>query len=239
VRVNQPLVDVLSVPNGPRISQLLFGEGFEVSKSEGNHSLGKAGCGYEGWVPTAALASSRAASHRVTALATYVYAKPDMKSELRLRLPYLAQVKVVATTGLFAQTPEGYVFAAHLSPTPAQDFVAEAERFIGIPYLWGGRSSSGVDCSGLVQLALLSTGVITPRDSGPKAVSIGKPLPLDAPLQRGDLIFWQGHVGIMQNATTLLHATAFSTSVMVEPLEATVARVQAQGYGEVTAIRRV
>ncbi len=239
MRGNQPLTDLLDAPNGQRISQLLFGESFAVEKTVGPHSFGRTACGYEGWLPSAALAEPRTATGYVSAMATFIYAKPDMKSELRLRLPFMARVKVLSTENGFARTPEGYVFARHLSADNLQDHVATAARFIGVPYLWGGRSSLGIDCSGLAQMALNSVGVSAPRDSGPQAARIGTALPLDAPLQRGDFIFWRGHVGMMASPETLLHATAFSMSVITEPLAVTVARVKADGHGDITAIRRL
>jgi len=239
VRVNKPLVDLLNAPNGARISQLLFGEGFTVEKTEGAFSFGAAGCGYQGWLPSVVLERNREASHYISTLATYVYTKPDMKSETRLRLPYRARVLVQKTEGDFSQTPEGFIFAAHLSTDPVADFVGEAERFLGVPYLWGGRSSLGIDCSGLAQISLLAGGVAAPRDSGPQSRSIGKALPLDAPLKRGDFVFWKGHVGMMQDSENLLHATAFSMTVLSEPLATTTRRIQAQGHGNITALRRV
>ncbi len=239
MRGNQPLTDLLDAPNGKRVSQLLFGEAFTVEKTDGANSFGRMACGYQGWLRSAALAESRAASHHVSAMATFIYAQPDMKSELRLRLPFGSQVKVLGTEGDFSRLPEGYAFTAHLSDQPATDFVSIAERFLGVPYLWGGRSSLGVDCSGLAQMALQAAGLEAPRDSGPQAKSIGKAVPDGTPLKRGDFIFWRGHVGLMQTADTLLHATAFSMSVMLEPLAATVARVEAQGYGGITAMRRI
>ncbi|NOR62830.1 MAG: NLP/P60 hydrolase [Rhodobacteraceae bacterium] len=239
MRSNQPVIDVLDAPNGKRVSQLLFGEKFEVAKTERAYSFGQMQCGYQGWVQSAALAERRTASHSISTLGTFIYAAPDMKSEVRLRLPFGAKVKVQSTEGQFAKLPEGYVFAAHLSQAPVPDFVATAEQFIGIPYLWGGRSSLGIDCSGLAQMALHSAGIQAPRDSGPQAKSAGKLQPEGEPLQRGDLVFWNGHVGLMQGSETLLHATAFSMRVMAEPLATTVARIEALGYGEITAIRRL
>ncbi len=239
MRGNQPLTDLLDAPNGKRISQLLFGEAFTVEKTKGAYSYGQMACGYAGWVPSAALAESRTANHHVSAMGSFVYARPDMKSALRLRLPFGAKVMVTGHDGPFARLPEGYIFAAHLDDAPAPDFVSTAERFLGAPYLWGGRSSLGIDCSGLAQMVLHAAGLAAPRDSGPQAKSIGAAIALDAPLRRGDFIFWRGHVGIMHSSDTLLHATAFSMSVMLEPLVETVARVRAQGHGGITAIRRV
>ena len=239
MRINRPVIDLLNAPTGSRISQLLFGEDFEVERVEGAQSFGHARCGYQGWLPSAALAENRRSSHYVCALASFVYAAPDMKTEYRLRLPMSARVNVSGTDGEFSRIPEGYIFTQHLASGPMPDYTTTAERFLGTPYLWGGRSSTGVDCSGLVQLVLHIAGMNTARDSGPQSSSIGKPLPLDARLKRGDLVFWGGHVGIMQNATHLLHATAFSMQVMSEALSTTAARVRSQGYGEISAIRRL
>jgi len=239
MRGNQPVTDLLDSPNGKRISQLLFGEAFAVEKTEGAHSFGKMACGYQGWVPSAALAEPREASHFVNAMATYIYAKPDMKSDVRLRLPFMAKVSVQKTEGTFAKLAEGFIFAAHLSHAPASDYVATAERFLGVPYLWGGRASLGIDCSGLAQMALHSAGIAAPRDSGPQANTAGVSIPSDATLRRGDLVFWKGHVGLMQDPKRLLHATAYSMSVLTESLVTTVARVKAQGYGDIITIRRI
>lgn len=239
MRGNQPVIDLLDAPNGKRISQLLFGEAFAVQKTGGTYSFGHMDGGYEGWLPSAALAETRVASHYVSAMGTFIYAEPDMKSELRLRLPFKAQVKVLGNEGPFARLPEGYVFSAHLNHELEPDFVATAERFLGVPYLWGGRSSLGIDCSGLAQMALHTAGVTAPRDSGPQAASIGAAIALDAPLKRGDFVFWGGHVGIMQSSETLLHATAFLMHVMAEPLAGAVARIEAQGHGGIATVRRV
>lgn len=239
MRGNQPITDLLDAPNGQRISQLLFGEAFTVEKTDSAYSFGRMACGYQGWLPGAALAEPREASHHVAAMGTFVYARPDMKSELRLRLPFAARVKVLNTENDFAHIPEGYIFAKHLKAPIVLDYVAIAERFLGVPYLWGGRSSLGIDCSGLAQMALHAVGRAAPRDSGPQSRSIGAAIAPNAPLQRGDFIFWNGHVGIMQSAETLLHATAFSMSVMQEPLAVAVARIKAKGHGDITAIRRV
>ncbi len=142
----------------------------------------------------------------------------------------------------FAVTSEGgFVFRAHLVAieAPAADFVAVAETLIGAPYLWGGKSSMGVDCSGLVQASLLIAGVDAPRDSDLQEAMLGERVGEGAPLRRGDLVFWKGHVGIMRDGATLLHANAAHMLVASEPLDAARARNLAAGAGPVTSVKRL
>jgi cell wall-associated NlpC family hydrolase len=135
----------------------------------------------------------------------------------------------------------GFIWRAHLAPleAPAPDFVAVAEALIGAPYLWGGKSSLGVDCSGLVQIALLSAGKEAPRDSDMQEARLGSPVERDAPLRRGDLVFWKGHVGIMRDAETLLHANGTHMLVSSEPLALVRERNLSAGAGDITNIRRL
>jgi cell wall-associated NlpC family hydrolase len=131
---------------------------------------------------------------------------------------------VTARNGDFAITAEGlHVYGAHLAPlaAAAPDFVAVAERFLEAPYLWGGRTWQGIDCSGLVQTALCEAGFRAPRDSDMMERSLGAPIAPDealANLRRGDLVFWKGHVGIMRDMETLLHANGAAMRVVSEPL---------------------
>lgn len=122
----------------------------------------------------------------------------------------------------------------------APDFAGTAERLVGTPYLWGGRTSLGLDCSGLVQLCLAVAGIAAPRDADQQERSLGDAVPPDREtLARGDLVFWRGHVGLMLDATRLIHANGFHMAVAVEPLETAVARILEKSYGPVTAIRRI
>ncbi len=195
--------------------------------------------GYVGYVPVDVLGVTCAATHIVSAAAALSFAGPDIKAPVRERLPMGARLAVVDDDGSFLTLEDGgFVHRRHLEPLDARapDFVAVAERLTGVPYRWGGRSGDGIDCSGLVQLALAFAGIAAPRDSDQQA-ALGEPVADAAPLARGDLVFLPGHVGIMTSATELLHANAHWMAVVAEPLADMLAR-QPEGGG-ITAIRRV
>ena len=147
--------------------------------------------------------------------------------------------------GDFAVSADGlYVWARHLAESGWRepDYVAVAERFLETPYLWGGRTSEGIDCSGLVQTALAAAGVASPRDSDMQEAALGEPIAIDdprTPLERGDLVFWKGHVGIMRDSATLLHANGWHMKVVSEPLAEARDRIAANGGGDVTSVRRL
>ena len=205
--------------------------------------------GYVGYVASDALGSATPSpTHRVTALRTFVYPAADMK------LPPVATLSIGSLLALGQEaetrgTPffwladySGTVVARHvaaLDARPEPDFVAVAERFLETPYLWGGRSSLGIDCSGLVQLSLAAAGLSAPRDTDQQQQAIGSAVEGDlAGLQRGDLLFWEGHVGILRDRETLLHASGFQMAVVSEPLAVVLARYEKAGY-PITAVRRL
>jgi cell wall-associated NlpC family hydrolase len=198
--------------------------------------------GYVGYLPAAALGAAGAPTHRVAALRTHAYPAASIKDPPRFALSLGARIDVARFEGDFAVTGEGsWIYARHLAPLDARepDFVAVAERFLEAPYLWGGRTSEGIDCSGLVQSALAAAGVAAPRDSDMMEATLGAPLPLEAGLKRGDLVFWRGHVGVMRDASALLHANGWAMKVASEPLAAARSRIEENGGGPVTAIRRM
>src|SRR5262249_39843463 len=207
-------------------TQALLGEDvalFEDHEGWGWSQLARDG--YVGYIPISALADGRTEpTHRVAVNRTFVYQVPDIKMSARRFSPLGAAVRVCAIEGFFAKIGDSaYVFADHLRPYNARenDFVTVAERFLHAPYLWGGKTSLGLDCSGLVQISLDAAGVAAPRDTDLQEKALGKPLAFDAGLaglQRGDLVFWRGHVGIMQDETNLLHANAHHMLVVSEPL---------------------
>ena len=197
--------------------------------------------GYVGWLPAVALLAPGAPpTHKVSALRTLVFPGPSIKLPPTDALPLGAQVSVMRELDSFAITAAGgYLPSRHLAAPSAMevDFAAVAERFVGAPYLWGGKSSLGIDCSGLVQVALTACGVTCPRDSDMQEKAIGQPISL-AGLQRGDLIFWKGHVAIALNRNSMIHANAFHMAVAVEPVAEGLARIGAGG-SQVTGVRRL
>lgn len=242
-RVVAPLLDLTTSPDpaATRATQLLHGETFTVYEQRADgRAWGQAALdGYVGYVDARHLGRLAGSGRRITALWSQRYARPLVRGFVEHDLPFLAEVPVSGSSGPFARLRGGgFVPAAHLAPV-AGDFVAQAERFLGVPYLWGGRSARGIDCSGLVQVALLSTGRPAPRDSDMQAALLGEALAAKEPARRGDLVFWKGHVGIMQDGERLIHANAHHMAVASEPLAAVVARVTAAGGGAVSARRRL
>ncbi len=200
---------------------------------------------YVGFLPTAALAAPVEPTHRVAALRSHAYPGANVRLPPRFALSLGALVRVDRLEGDFAVTPDGLrVYARHLQPIDSfePDFVSVAERFAETPYLWGGRTSEGIDCSGLVQSALGAAGVKAPRDSDMMEATLGSPTPVEEALERlrrGDLIFWKGHVGVMRDAETLLHANGRHMKVVSEPLVLARARIEETTYGAITSIRRL
>ena len=247
-RVVDPIAPLRRAPSqdAPLDTEALFGERVAVYETtDEGWAWGQLELdGYVGWLPANALGDVAApATHRVTALRTFVFPKSDIKALPLTALPFGSRLAIAREQGGFAVMEQGgFIPLQHVAPLAHRepDFVATARRFLGAPYLWGGRSALGLDCSGLVQLALQAAGIDCPRDSDMQA-EIGAAVDFKgdlSQLKRGDLVYWSGHVGFVADAGRLLHANAFHMAVAEEPLTAAIDRIRKSGL-EILAVRRL
>lgn len=225
-----------------QLDQLLFGEIFDVLEEAGGWAWGQARRdGYVGFVRMDALAPAAAApTHRVGVLRTIGFTQPDLKSAPVGFFSLNALIAAGETRNGFVHAGEaGWIYKSHLRPIGVfeTDAAAEAERFLGAPYLWGGRDSLGLDCSGLIQQAFYAIGRACPRDTDQQLAAFGREAPREA-LRRGDLVFWKAHVGMMLDAARLIHANAHHMAVEIEPLAQTIERVRTKFGIEPAGYRR-
>jgi cell wall-associated NlpC family hydrolase len=244
-----PAAGVYRAPDlaSEQMDQILFGEAFEAIEEEGGFFWGQARRdGYVGFVAASALrAPGPEPTHRVSAVRTYAFAEPSIKSRASGPYSMNALVAVEAREGRLAKIAGGgWMAAEHLTPIGSfeTDLAGVAERFLGAPYLWGGRESLGLDCSGLVQAALFACGLACPRDADQQA-GLGREIG-QAEFGRGDLVFWKGHVAIGLDPPDaeggrIVHANGFHMAVAIEPLATAIARIDAAGGGPPTTLRRL
>jgi cell wall-associated NlpC family hydrolase len=257
-QVVRPSVAVRIAPDGHKglETELLFGETVKVFDEANGWAWVQATADrYVGYVPADALEGIVGKpTHVVRAISTFLYPEPNIKTPPAMAFSLNTPLRVLDTRERFAAlVGGGFVMAHHLAPAdqPARDFVAMAERFEGTPYLWGGRTRVGLDCSGLVQIAMQSAGLVCPRDTDMQEAEVGAAIdvpacltqPTDAlkdpdGLLRGDLIFWPGHVGIMTDGVMMLHANGHHMATVIEPVVDAAGRIHRQTGHGVRSIRR-
>jgi len=235
-------------------TQLLFGQHFDIYKVDRRWIWGQSRTpitgssqkGYVGYVPLGCFTETTISSNYVVAaLRAPLFSEANIKSHITDVLHLGARLRVKKKFGLFFQLGTGeYVHANHVRSRKTLPetlgFVDIAQQHRGLPYVWGGVSSDGLDCSGLVQSSLRAVGQDAPRDTDMQQASLGYDLPIrQSGLKRGDLIFWKGHVGIMTSSLRMIHANAFHMTVEIEPLREAARRIKATGGGSITAIKRI
>ena len=233
-------------PDGEQLSQALHGDVIDIYEERGGFGWGQMQSdGYVGWFDMAALSAPvLATTHKIKVLRTYAFSGPSARAAPHFLLSLGAQValKGERENGFVAVERAGWIYESHLAPLSemALDPVATAEQFLHAPYQWGGVESLGLDCSGLIQTAFKSAGILLPRDSYMQR-EIGRPVFFDQSLtglKRSDIVCWKGHVALMTDETHILHANGYHMAVAQEPLAAAVERIGAS-YGSILTIRRL
>lgn len=238
-----PVTDLLRAPNGKRDAQLLIGAGFEVLETRDGWCFGRSTAdGYVGYIQETALGGKQIASHRVTSRSTHIYSGAALKAPEIAALSFGSLLSVASEIEGFAKlSGGGFVPTQHISALTlcANDPAAIALKFLETPYLWGGNSTFGIDCSGLVQVCLHAAGQPCPRDTDQQETFFTQEVDPMSRLKRGDLVFWQGHVAMMLNESEMIHANAHHMAVAIEPLDKAKKRIGAREFGDVTSIKRL
>jgi cell wall-associated NlpC family hydrolase len=235
-----PICDLLDLPNGDRQRQLLYGAPVDVFEDVAGWAFVRQHSdGYVGYVQSAALGSYSAPTHYVTNVFTHCYRDADFKSPDKAQLPMQSQIRVHEHRAQFGKTDLGWIPLAHVKPITenAPDIVTEAQKFLGVPYLWGGNSALGIDCSGLVQVACSACGIAAPADSDLQRAALGEHV--KGYMKRGDLLFWKGHVALVHDVGHILHANAHAMAVTLESIDDAIKRIENSGDGPIIAHKRL
>ena len=237
-RITSAHADLLARPNGPRDRQLLLGDPVTVLGSRDDHSYIRSDKdGYVGFVAAHHLGAPAAPTHMLTAPAGHAYSAASIKSPETASLSFGAHLTAGSETDAFIDTPIGFVPKAQVTPLPhTANPIDTARLFAGTPYLWGGNTRAGSDCSGLIQIALLTAGHPCPGDSDLQQAAFPDIDPSDR--HSGDLVFWKGHVALLLDRDTIIHANAHHMAVTTAPLEQAITRIARNEFGAVTGYAR-
>ena len=243
VRVTGAVVDLMTAPRGgKRDRQVIYGERVLVLERRNRMAFAQTELsGFCGYIPEKFLGPDLLPTHWVSAPATHLYPAPSLTSPASMGLTLGSRLTITHNHPRFLETADGlFVPRKHLRTIGdwSLDAAGVAEQLLGTPYFWGGNSRSGIDCSGLVQMALNACGLFCPGDADLQMATLGHDV-ASLPYQRGDLFFWKGHVAIAVGHDWLIHANGFYAAVTFEPIQDCIARIDAQGEGPLLAVRRL
>ena len=228
--VRVPVLDLLDAPGGARDRQVLYNDAVDVLEVRDGFAFGCAmASGYVGYLRADGLVpapKTPVPDHWVAVRMTHAYEAPEVKSREQMALSMGTQLSVLAEQDGFTETEAGWVPSVHLTGDIDADPVGVAERLVGTPYLWGGNSAFGIDCSGLVWSALTMCGAGAMPDSDLQQAHDGDEI-ADGSVRRGDLWFWKGHVAIVLDEVRLIHANAHHMAVAVEDIDSALGRIGA------------
>jgi len=241
LQIAKPSTSMMSKPNGKSNlkSEALFGESFLILEIHSHWAFGKLQTdNYLGWIKLSNLGSMPRATHRIKALRTIMFSKPDIKSHPISYLPLGSLISITSHDQLWAEviydnikrSKKGYVYKKHIQYKSIvnQDWISTAELLIGTPYKWGGRNSISLDCSALVQLSLATANIKFPRDTKDQSMFVSKEIKNIKNIKRGNLIYWPGHVAIAQNSKNIIHANAHHMMVTEEEIEMASKRIESE-----------